>query len=310
MRRLIYSASILFATILLSTFVSSCSSDSEETDSNNKKQLAEVNVTLSALDIQIIPDILRASNKTATEAGINRISFAIFDSGADTLVYTTTQSSGELGFGQISTKLPIGNYTFVAVAQNVIKNDAPAASIISPTEVTLCKEGVGYVYSATKSVSINTYATQNVTIDMGRRINAQLIVKVTDPTPENVESIQIIMSPSLERPEIYSINPSAGLATDNWRYERTFSKTDLGIQTFTNLSFGCSMFLNHDDGQPVDILINMLDAEGNVLYPTYSPGINIERAQVLSATGPLFSLSTQGSLIFDPSTELIHITLQ
>ncbi len=310
MRRSIFSISLLLTTAVLAMLSISCSSDSEETLPCDKKQMAEVNVTLSALDISIVPDVaFRASDKTASEAGINRIAFAIFNAD-NSLVYSTTQTSSELGFGTISTKLPLGNYTFVAVAQTLVSNDASTTNIISPTEVSLCDQGVGTVYSATQSISIADYNPQNVNIDMGRRKNASFRVNVTDPTPDNVESIQIIISPSQDRPDSYTINPSSGLALDNWRYERTYSKSELGLTTFTDKRFNCGIFLNENGQQQIDVVVNMLDSEGNILYPTYGNGISIERAQMLDATGPFFSLSTQSLLNFDTSTDLIHITLQ
>lgn len=311
MKRLVFPATLLLATAVVGALSISCSNDTEEIMACEEKQMAEVNVTLSALDISIVPDAqLRASDKTASEASINRIAFAIFDAADNSLVYSVTQTSGELGFGNIATKLPLGNYTFVAVAQTLVSNDASTTDIVSPTEVSLCSQGVGVVYSATQSVSIADYNPQNVNIDMGRRKNAYFRVHVTDPTPDNVESIQIIVSPSQNRPASYTINPSSGLALGNWRYERTYSKSELGITTLTDKKFSCGVFLAEDGPQQIDVIVNMLDSEGNILYTTSGTGISIERAQVLEATGPLFSLSTQSSLSFDTFTDLIQITLQ
>lgn len=120
----------------------------------------------------------------------------------------------------------------------------------------------------------------------------------------------ILRHPSQNRPASYTINPSSGLALGNWRYERTYSKSELGITTLTDKKFSCGVFLAEDGPQQIDVIVNMLDSEGNILYTTSGTGISIERAQVLEATGPLFSLSTQSSLSFDTSTDLIQITLQ
>lgn len=256
--------------------------------------LCEVTINLSGLDFIIAPDDAPASRATATEAKVAGITLTAYDSEGG-VAFTISQTATDEGFGTITTKIPVGTYTFVAVAHD--SSDASAA-ITSTTEATYSGTVGLALYSASQQVVISGNTSQSVQMEMGKRITSTFGVKITDPTPAEVESVQIIISPSAVKPTAYTFNPATGFAADNWRYERTISKTSSNVTTFTNKVLQGHLLLTSPE-QQLDVQINVLDTQGNVLYTRSKEGITFRQATRTIATGTFFSASSSGSFDFD-----------
>lgn len=286
----------LLSSLSLSLLYSCTSLTIEDVPATEQQQtaLCEVTINLSGLDFIIAPDDAPTSRATATEAKIASITLTAYDSQGNA-TFTITQSATDEGFGTITTKIPVGTYTFVAIANDT--SDTTAA-ISSTTEATLSGTmGLG-LYSASQQVVISGNTTQSVQMDMGKRITSSFGVKITDPTPDEVESVQIIISPSAVKPTAYTFNPATGLAANNWRYERTVSKTSSNVTTFTNKVLQGHLLLTSPK-QQLDVQINVLDTQGNVLYTRSKGGITFRQATRTIATGTFFSASSSGSFDFD-----------
>lgn len=274
----------------------SCSSLTIDEPSTEQQQsdLCEVTINLSGLDFIIETNDTPASRATAADAGVAGITLTAYNS-EGRVAFTITQAATDEGFGTITTKIPVGTYTFVAVAHD--SSDASAA--ISSTTEARYSGTMGFaVYSATKQVAVSGNTSQSVQMEMGKRITSSFGVKITDPTPAEVESVQIIISPSSVKPTAYTFNPATGFAADNWRYERTVSKTSSNVTTFTNKVLQGHLLLTSPE-QQLNVQINVLDTQGNVLYTRSKEGITFRQATRTIATGTFFSASSSGSFDFD-----------
>lgn len=277
----------------------------EPTTEQQQTDLCEVTINLSGLDFIISTDDAPVSRATAAEAGIASITLTAYDS-AGGVAFATTQAATDEGFGTITTKIPVGTYTFVAVAHDV--SDATPA-IASTTEATYSGTMGFAVYSATKQVTVSGNTSQSVQMEMGKRITSSFGVKITDPTPSEVESVQIIISPSAVKPTAYTFNPATGFAADNWRYERTVSKTSSNVTTFTNSVIQGHLLLTKGE-ELLDVQINVLDADGHVLYSRSKEGVTFRQATRTIATGTFFSASSTGAFSFDTEENTsVRITL-
>lgn len=276
--------------------LTSCSSLTIDEPSTEQQQcdLCEVTINLSGLDFIITSDGAPASRATAADAGVAGITLTAYNS-EGRVAFTITQAATDEGFGNITTKIPVGTYTFVAVAHDA--SDATTA-IASALEASYSGTMGFGVYSASQQVVVSGNASQSVQMDMGKRITSSFGVKITDPTPSEVESIQIIVSPSAVKPIAYTFNPATGLATETWRYERTISKSDYNITTFTNVVLQDHLLLTKAEDQ-LDVQINALDADNNVLYSRSKEGVTFRQATRTIATGTFFSASSTGAFTFD-----------
>lgn len=273
----------------------------EELQSN----LCEVTINLSGLDFIIDNSETPATRATAAEAKVASITLTAYDSEGG-VAFAITQSATDEGFGTITTKIPVGTYTFVAIAHDA--TDA-TSSIASATEAAFSGAiGLG-LYSASQQVVISGNASQSVLMDMGKRITSTFGVKITDPTPPEAESVQIIVSPSAVKPTAYTFNPATGFAAENWRYERTVSKTAYNLSTFTNLVLQDHILLASAE-QQLDVQIDVLDVDNQVIYTRSKEGVTFRQGTRTVATGTFFSASSTGSFIFDTEdNKSVNITL-
>lgn len=276
--------------------LTSCSSLTIDEPSTEQQQsdLCEVTINLSGLDFIIETNDTPASRATAAEAKVASITLTAYNN-EGRVAFTITQAATDEGFGTITTKIPVGTYTFVSVAHDA--SDSTTA-IASTTEATYSGTMGFAVYSATKQVTVSGNTSQSVQMEMGKRITSSFGVKITDPTPAEVESVQIIISPSAVKPTAYTFNPATGLAADDWRYERTISKTANNISTFTNKVLQGHLLLTKAEEQ-LDVQINVLDADNQVLYTRSKEGVTFRRATRTVATGTFFSASSTGAFTFD-----------
>ena len=270
---------------------------------NKDKHLVDITVNLSGLEYDIIPD----AKASATEAYVNRIAFAIYDAQGNQ-TYSTTQTDDDQDFATINTSIPVGEYTFVVVAHCGIEDSDPAAVITSATSATFNQNTFPYLFTKVESVTISGNTSQTVQINMGRRRSSSFQVKITDPTPEDVASLQLIVSPTQSTPTAYSINPTTGFAPSDWKYQKTFPRSHYDDNTFSNHTIALGIMLT-DTEQQLDITINALDADGSVLYTRTKTGVTFRQASTTRAQGTFFSSTADGSLIFDTTEGYIDITL-
>lgn len=285
----------------LSLILPACSSVAlDEVPSEEHQSLRKVIVSIGGLDVTASP-LTRA---TAADAKVTHITLTAFDA-AGTAAFTFTQTSADADFGTITALLPVGEYTFVAVAHK-LPEGAPGASIVSPTQASVTGYTDLLTYSCAQAVSVSDNASQSVTLDMGRRKNAVLTLTITDPTPAEVETLQLIVSPTaVALPDAVTYNPTTGFATSTWRYERTIIKDG---DTFTGITYGLPILLASAE-QQLDVTFNALDGQGNVLYTRSKSAVLFQQAAYTKVSGTFFSSATDGSFLFDTGITTITVSL-
>lgn len=291
--------SLVFLALIFSTSCnkSDLNNDLETIDPN---QWIDVSVEFSGFDI-IVSDS-RSSDKTALQANINTISLLVLDNNGNT-VTSVEQSSTSEDFGTMSMQLRAGIYTFIAVA-----NQGSAATITSATTASIVY-GNPYIYSCVKSnVTVSGSGHSSVTMLMGPRRNATFLLRITDATPSDVESIHVIVSPSAEVPATLPFNPATGLTNANYKYERTVSKSTLELTTLTNMTFGCPLMLTSAQ-QNLSVKIDALSATDQVLYTRTLTSVPFEQGKTTTASGPFFSTTMSSGFLFDTSMENTDIDL-
>lgn len=292
---------IALSLALSSALLAACSgSPLDDVPTQEQKSLCTVTVTIGGLDVTTTP-IARA---TAADAKVTHITLSAFDaSGAE--AFTLTQTSASADFGTITAKVPVGDYTFVAVAHKSPEG-APAATISSLTQASVTGYTDLLTYSCAQAVSISSNASQSVSLVMGRRKNAVLTLNITDPTPAEVEALQMIISPTATAlPEVVTFDPATGFTASTWRYERTITKDG---DTFTGTTYGLPILLA-DTEQQLDVVFNALDASGNILYSRSKTAVQFQQAAYTKVSGTFFSSATDGSFLFDTSISNIPVSL-
>lgn len=281
--------------------LSSCSSSPlDDLTTEEQQALCEVTITIGGLDVTTEP----MTRATAADAKVTHITLTAFDANG-TEAFTLTQTSADAGFGTLTAKVPVGEYTFVAVAHKSPEG-APAATITSLTQASVTGYTDLLTYTCAQDVSITGNSSQSVNLSMGRRKNATLTLKITDPTPAEVTTLQMIISPTATAlPDAVTFDPATGFATSTWRYERTITK-DNG--TFTGTTYGLPILLA-DTEQQLDVIFNALDAQGNVLYTRTKTGLLFQQAAYTKVSGTFFSSATSGAFDFDTSIDNIPVSL-
>lgn len=284
-----------FIKVLVFVFVlvnlASCSSSLDEAAPT---EFTDVTVTFSDLDIIMSPDEdLVHTRSTAAEAKVASVILSVFDS-SNNVVFSTTQASTDESFGTVTTRIPVGDYTFTALA--VAETSADVA-ISNKTTATFSALPPIETFSTSQDVSITGNTTKNVTMTFGKRATTTLYVKVTDATPADVQKMQVIVSPSATKPSAYSINPSTGLAAEKWRYERTLEKSGT-LTTFTGVNVSLALFLTSAT-ENLDFTVNMLSATDEVLYTRTKTGVTFNKSAKTIATGTFFSSQSAATFDFD-----------
>lgn len=280
---------LLLLSSSLSLSLQSCTSYLED---SAPSEYTDVTITFPDLDITLTPDDT-PTRATATDAKVASVILSVFDSSGNQ-VFTTTQTSTDASFGTISTRIPIGDYTFTALAVA----DTPAdVAITGKTTATFSAAPPKETFSTSQDVTISDNTSQNVTMTFGKRITTSLYVKVTDATPAEVRKMQVIVSPSATKPSAYAITPSTGFATDTWRYERTVEKSET-VTTFTDQYVAIMFFLTSATEQ-LDFTVNMLSSTDEVLYTRTKTGVTFNKSAKTFATGTFFSSQSAATFDFD-----------
>lgn len=214
---------------------------------------------------------------------IKAIDLAIFS--GNEKVYAATQLKANTAtyekFGEFECRLPVGNYTLVAVARNMSEGDQFA--IQSPVLAAYTSERARETFCYTKEISIKGVEPVDITPIMDRVV-AQFMLTTTDKMMEGVNKIRTTYSAGSK-----SFNPTTGLATDDngfWLTNSGRPQKDSGVMIIYSL-----LFLAADE-EVMDVTIDVLDKDGNVLINKLIPNVHFKRNQVTKATGALFTPGT------------------
>ena len=211
------------------------------------------------------PSITGMSRVSPSEAGMNRISLAVFDSD-NTLVFSTTKNASlDEDFSEpISCSLLPGDYHFVAVIHKTNDAGEAAAAIASTTQATITTSKLLNVFSVNQPVTIIANQPNTVNIDLVPCITSKFQIKTTDATPANVASCEVILKPSSTATAAYLFNPTTGFAGNTYQYRTEFFISDMNMDTFQNNLLGVNCLLS-EASQHISVTVNMKDASGNIV---------------------------------------------
>ena len=186
-----------FFFLLLPLFVAHLFSCSSEDNNTVVTEPVSVKVSFSGFDFSVVPDQNFATSRaSAAEAQVTCIAFKVFDENNKEFYAEKKTKGTNENFDQINCELPAGKYTFVAVAHKAKTPSNGAADIVSPdkaviNDIMLYKS----TYATTMSVDITRGEPKEVTMNFGKRITASFSLYISDPYPEEVDEVEIIIDP-------------------------------------------------------------------------------------------------------------------
>lgn len=292
-------ASLLGAFVLMGLVA--CSS---EVASISDEEVASVpvEVTFTGFDVSVLPDAPKKvrSRATADDAGVSRIAFKAFDIITGKEVFSTEKSKGTdvEDFNRVKCHLPVSAYTFVAVAHKAKTTESSAANIVSTTEATISEKTLPKEVYATvlDNVFVDKNTTKDVTINFGKRVTSSFYLNITDAFPATVKKLEIVLNPSHDvASKPYTLNPTTGLSPKAQTFQAEVIRPENG-----NFSFPIRFqILLASAEQTMDVVINMKDEKGEVLYTRTLQNVSFKQHRVTEAKGTFFSSDVTGSFDFD-----------
>lgn len=287
---------------LLVAHLLSCSSD----DSNIvQTEPVSVKVSFSGFDFSVIPDEnVAMSRANAEKAEVTCIAFKVFDENNEE-IYAEKKTKGvNENFDQINCELPAGKYTFVAVAHKAKTPSNGAADIVSPdkaviNDIMLYKS----TYATTKSVDITAGESKEVTMDFGKRITTSFWLYISDPYPEEVDEVEIIIDPdqNVDNSNQYAFDPSTGFSFAKQSYTTNFYKENTSTNSFKKGPM-ISCFLTAKE-QVVDVKVNMKDSSGKLIRTRTFNAVTLKQSCITKATGYFFTNSVSNGYTFDTTED-------
>ena len=257
----------------------SCSSDESVNTVENAEYFAPVTVSVDGFSVEQgdIP-VTRAATALKDYEFAKFVTLAFYRSdGSEAYKYTQVRDDTDTytTFGEFSCNLPIGSYTMV-----VLCNDGNnEITLSSPTSATYGENKVMETFATTQAVNITSNNAVNLSATLNRIISV-VAVKSTDNRPNDVTQVRITYSGGDK-----SFNPTTGLADNNGGFECVLGFSKPGGST-TNI--GSYLFLATDE-QNVDVLVEMLNSNGDVLYSRSAQNVPLKRNRITTLTGTLFN---------------------
>ena len=291
---------------LLPLFVAHLFSCSSEESNIEQTGPVSVKVSFSGFDFSVVPDQNFATSRaSAVEAQVTCIAFKVFDENNKEL-YAENKTKGENeNFDQIKCELPAGKYTFVAVAHKAKTPSNGATDIVSPDKAVI-NDIILYksTYATTMSVDITRGEPKDVTMNFGKRITASFMLRTTDPYPEEVDEVEIIIDPdqNVGTPNQYTFNPFTGFSFAKQSYTTNFYKKNTPNNSFIGSNPMISCFLTAKE-QVVDVKVNMKDSSGKLIRTRTFNKVKLKQSCVTEAKGYFFTNSVSNGYTFDTTDD-------
>lgn len=288
-------AYLFIAGIFMCLSCSQAEQEEKEIGPDGQKQLTSVRVNMDFSYSQSpLDEENNSTRSTATDAGVNRIAFTVYDQ-ENAVVYETTQLNTDTDFGTITKELHVGKYKFVAVAIIASSTEIECPSITSLTTAALPERPRNKVFSATQDVTIVGNTTQDVTMNMGNQRTAYFQLTTTDVVPDGVTKMNVEIRTGKTAQSTFSINPGTG--------------TDLNAGSFiasANVEAGkvvdmATFLLLSSNEEAIDIKITAQDKDGKVLYSREKEDVPFQQAYLTKATGTFFSATATTTFNFETS---------
>lgn len=294
-----------FLILLLPLFVAHLFSCSSEDSNIEQTESVSVKVSFSGFDFSVVPDQNFATSRaSAAEAQVTCIAFKVFDENNKEFYAEKKTKGTNENFDQINCELPAGKYTFVAVAHKAKTPSNGAADIVSPDKAVI-NDIILYksTYATTMSVDITRGEPKEVTMNFGKRITASFMLRITDPYPEEVDEVEIIIDPdqNVGTPNQYTFNPSTGFSFAKQSYTTNIYKKKTPNNSFIDGPM-ISCFLTATE-QVVNVKVNMKDSSGKLIRTRTFNAVTLKQNCTTKATGYFFTNSVSNGYTFDTTDD-------
>ena len=131
-----------------------------------------------------------------------------------------------------------------------------------------------------------------------KRVTSSFYLNITDAFPYKVKKVEIVLTPSQDQGVAsapYTLNPTTGLSPKVQTYKAEINRSEDGKFSFP-IRFN---FLLTSAEQTMDVVINMKDEKGEVLYTRTLQNVSFKQHRVTEAKGTFFSSDVTGSFDFD-----------
>ena len=206
-----------FFIVLISIFLlSSCTNTAEEAI---EEQKSRVTVDFSTFQVEV-EDMSRSSRAALAESA-TRLSFAVFKSDGSLVGNAIHQYIENENYGTVQLELTSGSYKMVAVAHSgsdIVNIQTVASAILPGTTFTDTFVGV---------YDLNvTHADCSFNMPL-HRITSAFFLNLTDEPPVIANRMEIVLNYGGSSATQLKINPSTGLAEDNWLQTSSFTMTEI-----------------------------------------------------------------------------------
>lgn len=275
-----------------------CSNERVELAENAVVERAVAPVTVRVSGFSISQEGFAWTRGTAvgTYTGVNVLTLAFYQADDGSQVFKQTQfkdnmAAGET-FGEFSTRLGVGSYTMVVIANG----GSNAVALTSPTEATYGENRVLDTFVNTQTVTVSSSAAVSVSATLERVVTA-LVVQSTDIRPAEVTHMRLTYSGGGK-----GFNPTTGLATSDAGFVNLMDYTGAAGATTASGGF---LFLATDE-ETMDVTIETLDAaDGNVVFSKTVTGVPLKRNRQTTLTGAIYSNARVNANSFEVNKEWI-----
>lgn len=279
----------LFLAVLFASMCA-CSGD----DAKTSTQVETSVVSFSFFDASVEEFVTRAddADSKSWKTYFKRLDIAIFpvDKSKNDSVYHIKQLSSDGDYGTLSIRLPIGEYTMVAVAS---KNDT-GVSIESPSLANFLGESVTDMAYVCQAIHVKS-GTTSATCLLKRSLTKMVLVS-SDTITSNIGKVVMTYKGFLSM----SFNPTTGYGIKD-ENEVTFTKSFV----FTDKNRPHSeVHLNFysfipEDMEEISVGLKVYDVQGEMLKELMFDNVKLQLNHVTTYKGPLFTSGSMFDFTFD-----------
>ena len=282
-----------FVMAVYALLTASCSNESELTVSNAQTEevVAPVRVRVNDFSVSVnefagVRGLTRSEENPATYNGVGAMTLAFYDTAGNEVVKTTQikKNGGTYTtFGEFSCKLPVGNYTMVALGYTYDANDV--FTLNSPIEAVFTSEKPRETFCTTQSVTVTNASPLDLDVTLNR-IVAALELFSTDGRSASATKIRTTFTKGGK-----SFNPTTGQALTDTGFSQVNNPSAAAGTTIHVMAFP---FL-YTDEETMDVTVEALDTDDNVLFTKLVEDVPFKRNYITTLRGAIYTASASAA---------------
>jgi hypothetical protein len=273
-KNLFFYFSILFACVL--TACEKADFDDEDVTDAQDHTKKQISVSFNVVDIRQIPYTVTSRSFVDITSYVSRLNFALFQNGER--VRSTSQKTGDDGFGSVVYRLMPGTYQLLVLAHNTsAKKESPATTNPAFIKFTNDNWGVSDTFYYYGDIEVNT---QNKTHDVVlQRASSLLRFIITDELPTDLYYVKLSYTGGS-----CALNAVTGYgANDDDVQEKTYQ-----VDGYTApLTLPVYTFLKGDEGK-LNVTVTAMDGSNNTILQRTFENISMNRASITEHSGSFF----------------------